>query len=73
MPDQEGWHPIHPHPMELDEERLNNKVQFLRDIRRWMDTTASNGHAYIKLGIRREWVEWSNRRIRYLLRKRQEA
>jgi hypothetical protein len=28
-----------------------------------------NGYAYIKLGIRREWTAWANRRIEYLVRR----
>ena len=69
MASQGCWHPLHTHTMDIDEERLNDKVQFLRNVRTWLQSKAINGHAYVKLGVRRKWIAWANRRINYLLRK----
>jgi hypothetical protein len=60
------WNPIHT-------STLNDKIHFLREVRTWITTKTLNGHAYIRLGIRREWVTWANRRIKYFLRKLEEV
>jgi hypothetical protein len=58
------WNPIHTSTLH---------DHFLREVREWINTTATNGHAYVKLGLRREWTAWANRRIKYFLRKLEEA
>jgi hypothetical protein len=71
LADQTGRGPIHSHTIEL-EEVINNKIVFLAEVRTWITTKTLNGHAYIRLGVRREWVAWSDRRIKYFLGKLEE-
>ena len=58
--------------MEL-EGAISNKVKFLIEIRDWLNSKAIRGHAYVRLSVRREWTAWANRRIKYFLRKLEEA
>jgi hypothetical protein len=53
----------------LDDLTLSQKLAFLMEVRSWITGTATTGHAYLPIDIRKDWLAWADKRITYLVKR----